>query len=174
VPDWLDAPDSAAATYDRRITVDLNEVELLSPDRHAWTMWCLRGPLAMCGWTRSSWYVHQWPPAGPARCGRHPAGAQSRRSRAYDRVPASRQVLQDLWLTAPWPSFWSGSHHRAAGCGPCIGRHMECWGRRSMLVYQQSQLCRAYGIASGANLPGSPCTAAATALRGAITDPRDV
>jgi len=29
VPDWLDSPDSAAATYDRRITVDLNEVEPL-------------------------------------------------------------------------------------------------------------------------------------------------
>jgi len=91
-------------------------------------------------------------------------------------VPASRRVLEEAYASGVMPQLLAaGGTLVTPGCGPCVGIHQGVLGPKQVCVATQSR-----------NFPGrmgdptariylaGPHTAAATALRGQLTDPREV
>lgn len=91
-------------------------------------------------------------------------------------VPASRRVLRDALRTGIAQDLVdAGSVLMPPGCGPCVGIHQGVLGEGQVCLATQSR-----------NYPGrmghpeariylaSPLTAAASAVRGEITDPREM
>jgi len=177
MPDWLDAPDSAAATYDSRIAVDLDKVEPLvaRPPRVDDVV-----PARMLGDVHVDQVF-----LGTCTNGRLQdlrAVADILRGRRIAEtvrmvvVPASRRVLQDALADGTLAILLNaGATIGPPGCGPCIGRHMGVLGAGEVCLSTSNRnFAGRMGSPKARIYLGSPCTAAATALRGAITDPRDV
>ena len=91
-------------------------------------------------------------------------------------VPASHQVLQDAVADGTVGTLLqAGATIGTPGCGACIGRHMGVLGAgETCLTTGNRNFSGRMGSPDAKIYLGSPQVAAATALRGVITDPQDL
>ncbi len=91
-------------------------------------------------------------------------------------VPASHQVLQDAVADGTLSILLeAGATLGTPGCGACIGRHMGVLGAgEACLTTGNRNFSGRMGSPDAKIYIGSPQVAAATALRGVITDPQDL
>lgn len=90
-------------------------------------------------------------------------------------VPASREIYLEAMRLGYLETFVrAGASVGTPGCGPCIGRHQGVLapGERALTTMNRNFTGR-MGDPTAEIYLGSPVTAAATALTGFITDPRD-
>lgn len=90
-------------------------------------------------------------------------------------VPASREIYLEAMRLGYLETFVrAGASVGTPGCGPCIGRHQGVLapGERALTTMNRNFTGR-MGDPTAEIYLGSPATAAATALTGCITDPRD-
>jgi aconitate hydratase len=94
---------------------------------------------------------------------------------SFDVNPSSRQILQDLTkMGATFDLIASGARLHQAGCMGCIGMgQAPATGRNSLRTFPRNFPGRS-GTKDDAVFLCSPETAAAAALTGQITDPRDL
>ena len=91
-------------------------------------------------------------------------------------IPASARILRDAVADGTLATLLeAGASIGTPGCGPCIGRHMGVIGAGEVCLSTANRNFRGrMGSPEGSIYLGSPETAAATALRGVISDPSDV
>jgi 3-isopropylmalate dehydratase large subunit len=91
-------------------------------------------------------------------------------------VPASRKVfLQALQDGTVQALTEAGVSFQTAGCGPCLGAHQGLLGKGEVCFSTTNRNFQGrMGHRESKVYLGSPATAAATALYGEITDPREV
>lgn len=90
-------------------------------------------------------------------------------------IPASREVYLEAMRLGYLETFvCAGATVESPGCGPCIGRHKGVLapGERALTTMNRNFTGR-MGDPTAEIYLGSPATAAATAITGYITDPRD-
>ncbi len=90
-------------------------------------------------------------------------------------VPASREIYLEAMRLGYLETFiQAGASVGTPGCGPCIGRHFGVLapGERALTTMNRNFTGR-MGDPTAEIYLGSPATAAATALCGHITDPRN-
>jgi 3-isopropylmalate/(R)-2-methylmalate dehydratase large subunit len=91
-------------------------------------------------------------------------------------VPASRQILQEALKTGVLATLVdAGASVLTPGCGPCFGGHGGLLGpgERCIGTHNRNFIGR-MGSADAEIYLGSPATVAASALRGRLTDPRQL
>jgi homoaconitase/3-isopropylmalate dehydratase large subunit len=89
-------------------------------------------------------------------------------------IPASREIqLQALEHGYIETFMRAGAHIGSPGCGPCIGRHFGVLGKgERALTTMNRNFTGRMGDATAEIYLGNPATAAASAIEGAIADPR--
>jgi methanogen homoaconitase large subunit len=175
VPDWLAVQDGA--TYFDRFTVDLGTVDPLvaRPPR----VDDVAPADTLADVTVDQVFI------GTCTNGRlqdlRAAADMLRGRRIADRVrllvvPASRAALRDSVADGTLAALLdAGATVGPPGCGPCIGRHLGVLGAGEVCFSTSNRnFPGRMGSPQAEIYLGSPQTAAATALRGRITDPRDV
>jgi methanogen homoaconitase large subunit len=174
VPDWLIVQDDAA--YLDRRAVDLGAVEPLvsRPPRVDDVV-----PAGVLGDVTVDQVFLGTCTNGRLQDLRAAAGIL-RGKRIADRVrllviPASRSVLQRAVADGTLAALLdAGATVGPPGCGPCIGRHLGVLGAGEVCFSTSNRnFSGRMGSPQAQIYLGSPQTAAATALRGRITDPRD-
>lgn len=174
VPDWLTV--QAGATYLDRLTVNLAEIEPLAarPPRvddvvTVGELGDVRVDQVFIG-TCTNGRLQDLHAAADILRGRHIA--------AHVRlivIPASRQVMLEAAQDGTLADLVAaGATVGPAGCGPCIGRHLGVLGAGEVCLSTSNRnFAGRMGSPQAQIYLGSPQTAAATALRGYITDPRE-
>jgi len=175
VPDWLAVQEGA--TYLDRLTVDLGSVEPLvaCPPRvddvvPARALADVQVDQVFLG-TCTNGRLQDMQAAANILRGRQIA----KRVRLLV-VPASRAALQGAVADGTLATLLdAGATIGPAGCGPCIGRHLGVLGAGEVCFSTSNRnFSGRMGSPQAEIYLGSPQTAAATALRGRITDPRDI
>lgn len=89
-------------------------------------------------------------------------------------IPASREVQMQALEHGYIETFIrAGAHIGSPGCGPCIGRHFGVLGKgERALTTMNRNFTGRMGDATAEIYLGNPATAAASAIEGAIADPR--
>lgn len=175
VPDWLRASPDAA--YEARLELDLDRLEpLVSPPpridgaRPARELGEVGVDVVFLG-SCTNGRLEDLELAAGLLAGRRVAGGVR-----FLVVPASRQVLEAAQANGTLATLLeAGAILGTPGCGPCMGRHMGVLGEGEVCL---STANRNYvgrmGSPQARIYLGSPAVAAASALTGRITDPRDV
>jgi methanogen homoaconitase large subunit len=174
-PGWLDVQDGA--TYHSRIPVDLAEVEPLvaRPPRvddvvPAKELGHVRVDQVFLG-TCTNGRLQDLRAAAEILRGRHVAAGVR-----MIVIPASHRILEAAVADGTLHTLLqAGATIGPPGCGPCIGRHLGVLGAGEVCFSTSNRnFAGRMGSPQARIYLGSPQTAAATALRGTITDPRDV
>jgi methanogen homoaconitase large subunit len=88
-------------------------------------------------------------------------------------VPASKLVLLNSLRTGVLETLiQAGAIICSPGCGPCLGAHNGVLGQREVCLSTSNRNFKGRMGAEGLVYLASPATAAATAVKGEITDPR--
>jgi methanogen homoaconitase large subunit len=175
VPDWLHV--EPGATYAARHTVDLNRIQPLVARPH-------RVDDVVPATELGSVSVDQVF-IGTCTNGRlqdlHAAAEILQGNQVAPTVrlivmPASRTTLQQALDDGTLATLIdAGATIGPPGCGPCIGRHFGVLGAGEVCFSTSNRnFAGRMGSPQAQIYLGSPQTAAATALRGVITDPRDM
>jgi len=175
VPDWLAVQEGA--TYLDRLTVDLGNIEPLvaRPPRvddvvPAGTLGDVAVDQVFLG-TCTNGRLQDLRAAADILRGR-----QIAKGVRLLVIPASRAALQGAVADGTLAALLdAGAAIGPAGCGPCIGRHLGVLGAGEVCFSTSNRnFSGRMGSPQAEIYLGSPQTAAATALRGWITDPRDI
>jgi methanogen homoaconitase large subunit len=175
VPDWLSVQDGA--TYLDRLAVDLGEIEpLVARPPHvddvvpAGALHDVQVDQVFLGTCTNGRLQDMQAAADILRGKRIVDGVR------FLVVPASRAALQGAVADGTLAALLdAGAAIGPAGCGPCIGRHLGVLGAGEVCFSTSNRnFAGRMGSPQAEIYLGSPQTAAATALRGRITDPRDV
>lgn len=164
------------AAYDDEMVVQLDELEPLiacpsSPDNVVPVREVAGTPVAqVCiGSSVNSWYDNLALPAAVLRGGRVADGVEMTVS------PGSRQILLTIVRDGVYADLVrAGAEMLLPACGPCVGMgKAPPSGAPSVRTFNRNFPGRS-GTQNDLVYLASPATAAATALRGVITDPREL
>lgn len=180
VPEWLTVQEEA--TYAERLAVDLGSIEPLvaCPPRvddvaPARSLSDVRVDQVFVG-TCTNGRLQDMRAA--AAILRDKAGRPRRIAEGVRLIviPASRRTLRGAIADGTLDTLLeAGATLGPAGCGPCIGRHMGILGAGEVCFSTSNRnFSGRMGSPQAQIYLGSPQTAAATALRGVITDPREI
>lgn len=174
--DWVEFIADADATYDEYEEIDLSKLVPLiglpsSPDNVVPVREVAGRPIyqAMVGSSANPGYRDF------AVAAMIVEGLQVNDSVSFDINPTSRQILQDLTRTGMLERLIAaGGRIHQAGCNGCIGMgQAPATGKNSLRTVPRNFPGRS-GTMEDAVYLCSPETAAASALKGEITDPRDL
>jgi aconitate hydratase len=171
---WVELGPDPDASYDEEIQVDLSTLEPLiakphSPDNVVPVEEVAGTPVyQVCfGSSVNSWYEDLAIPAAVLRGGHLPPTTVATIS------PGSRQILRAITDSGVLADLErSGARILEPACGPCVGMgQAPPSGKASVRTFNRNFKGRSGTVDDQVYLT-SPATAAATALAGAITDPR--
>lgn len=173
---WKPLGPDPDATYDEEMVIDLSSIEPLiakphSPDNVVPVREVAGTPVAqVCiGSSVNSWYEDLAIPAAILKGQRLPPGLVMTVS------PGSRQILDTIAATSVLRTLiQAGARLLEPACGPCVGMgQAPPSGAVSVRTFNRNFKGRSGTIDDLVYLC-SPATAGATALRGVITDPREL
>jgi aconitate hydratase len=171
---WVELGPDADAAYDEEIHVDLQALEPLvarphSPDNVVPVHEVAGTPVYQTcfGSSVNSWYEDLAIPAAVLRGGHLPPTTAATLS------PGSRQILRAITASGVLAELeQAGVRILEPACGPCVGMgQAPPSGKASMRTFNRNFRGRSGTVDDQVYL-ASPATTAATALAGAITDPR--
>ena len=172
--DWVELRADPDAAYDEEIHIDLSTLEPLiasphSPDNVVPVSKVAGTPVyQVCfGSSVNSWYEDLAIPAAVLRGGHLPPTTVATVS------PGSRQILRAITGSGVLADLEAaGARILEPACGPCVGMgQAPPSGKASVRTFNRNFKGRSGTVDDQVYL-ASPATAAATALAGAITDPR--
>jgi aconitate hydratase len=172
--DWVELRADPDAAYDEEIHIDLSSLEPLiaaphSPDNVVPVSKVAGTPAyQVCfGSSVNSWYEDLAIPAAVLRGGHLPP------TTVVTVSPGSRQILRAITASGVLADLEAaGARILEPACGPCVGMgQAPPSGKASVRTFNRNFKGRSGTVDDQVYL-ASPATAAATALAGAITDPR--
>jgi len=175
-PDWVELIADQDATYDETIEIDLSSLEPMAAQPHspdAVAKIKEIGPIKVdqvaIGSCTNSSYTDLMRVAGILK------GKKVHPNTSLVISPGSKQVLEMLARNGALADIIaSGARLLEASCGPCIGMGQSpCSGAVSVRTFNRNFEGRS-GTADAKVYLASPEVAAATALQGYLTDPREL